>query len=52
METARANIMNVYYCIRHVLIEFPKSLDKNGNRVRKKCSKKIEVKVKKKAKKN
>lgn len=30
-ETARANILNVYYYIRHLLTELPKLLDENGN---------------------
>ena len=30
-ETARANKLNVYYYIRHLLTELPKLLDENGN---------------------
>ncbi|HAI92541.1 MAG TPA: hypothetical protein DCM21_08445 [Butyrivibrio sp.] len=30
-ETARANKLNVYYYIRHLLTELPNSLDENGN---------------------
>ena len=30
-ETARANRLNVYYYIRHLLTELPKLLDENGN---------------------
>ena len=30
-ETARANNLNVYYYIKHVLTELPKLIEKNGN---------------------
>ena len=30
-ETARANKLNVYYYIMHLLAELPKLLDENGN---------------------
>ena len=30
-ETARANNLNVYYYIKHVLTELPRLIDKNGN---------------------
>lgn len=30
-ETARANKLNVYYYIRHLLTELPNLLDENGN---------------------
>ena len=30
-NTARANKLNVYYYIRHLLTELPKLLDENGN---------------------
>ena len=30
-ETARANKLNVYYYIRHLVTELPKLLDENGN---------------------
>ena len=30
-ETARANHLNVYYYIKHVLTELPQLIDKNGN---------------------
>ena len=29
-ETARANNLNVYYYIKHVLTELPQSINKNG----------------------
>ena len=30
-ETTRANKLNVYYYIKHLLTELPKLLDENGN---------------------
>ena len=30
-ETARANQLNVYYYIRHLLTELPKLIDEDGN---------------------
>lgn len=30
-ETARANNLNVYYYIKHLLTELPQLIDKNGN---------------------
>ena len=30
-ETARANSLNVYYCIKHLLTELPQLVNKNGN---------------------
>ena len=31
VETARANGLNVYYYIKHLLTELPKFIDKDGN---------------------
>ena len=30
-ETARANNLNVYYYIKHLLTELPQLMDENGN---------------------